>query len=200
MEKTAAFFDFDGTVTFKDSFWLFLKHTVPGARLARGACALSPFLLAYLCGRYSNASIKEKVLTRFYGGWTREAMENAGRMLNERIFPGIVRPAALQRIAWHRERGHRLFLVTASPEEWTLPFARAHGMECVATRLEYCCGRLTGRLHGPNCHGPEKVRRIRELIPDVEEFETYAYGDTKGDLPMLEFAKHSEFRPFRTEN
>ena len=45
-----------------------------------------------------------------------------------------------------------------------------------------------------------KVRRIRELIPDVEEFETYAYGDTKGDLPMLEFAKHSEFRPFRTEN
>ena len=199
MKKTAAFFDFDGTITSRDSFWLFLKHTVPGAHLARGACVLSPFLLAYFCGRYDDALIKEKVLTRFYQGWTKRAMENAGCRINEQVFPGIVRPAAMERIAWHRARGHRLFLVTASPEEWTLPFARMYGMECIATRLEYCCGRFTGRLAGQNCRGQEKVRRIRALLPDIEEFETYAYGDSKGDLPMLEFADHAMFRPFRDE-
>lgn len=197
MKKTAAFFDFDGTITSQDSFWLFLKHTVPGTHLVRGAIALSPFLLAYFCGRYSDALIKEKILTRFYSGWTRNAMENAGRMLNEQIFPKIIRPAAIKRIRWHHEQGHKLFLVTASPEEWTLPFARLYGMECLATRLEYVGGLFTGKLDGPNCRGMEKVRRIRAFIPDINEFETYAYGDTKGDLPMLEFADHSEFQPFR---
>jgi phosphoserine phosphatase len=58
-------------------------------------------------------------------------------------------------------------------------------------------GRFAGRYDGSNCHGIEKVRRIRECF-DLNEFDrVYAYGDTPGDRPMLTLADEAFYKPFR---
>jgi phosphatidylglycerophosphatase C len=57
--------------------------------------------------------------------------------------------------------------------------------------------RLTGRISGLNCHGQEKVRRIKESFPLDQYQEIYAYGDTSGDKPMLDLATHRFYKPFR---
>lgn len=57
--------------------------------------------------------------------------------------------------------------------------------------------RLTGRILGRNCHGAEKVSRIREAFNLSDYDDIYAYGDTKGDKPMLALAKHAFYKPFR---
>ena len=54
-----------------------------------------------------------------------------------------------------------------------------------------------GRCDGDNCHGQEKVRRIKEAYPLDQYREIYAYGDTGGDRPMLGLATHSFYKPFR---
>ena len=45
----------------------------------------------------------------------------------------------------------------------------------------------TGMFNGLNCHGPEKVRRFREVYPEaaVENF----YSDSRSDTPMAEIAQ-----------
>ena len=47
----------------------------------------------------------------------------------------------------------------------------------------------TGRFHGPNCHGEEKVRRFRQLYPDaqIDDF----YSDSHSDDPLAALARHA---------
>ena len=45
----------------------------------------------------------------------------------------------------------------------------------------------TGKFLGENCHGLEKVRRLREKYPDAEVGEMYT--DSSVDLPMIEISK-----------
>jgi phosphatidylglycerophosphatase C len=56
-------------------------------------------------------------------------------------------------------------------------------------------GRCTGRLAGENCRGPEKARRLTELLAGRGAL-TWAYGDSSGDREMLAMARH----PVRVRN
>ena len=51
-------------------------------------------------------------------------------------------------------------------------------------------GRPTGRFATPNCRDAEKVRRLREVFPDLAEREVWAFGDSDGDIPLLECSTH----------
>jgi phosphatidylglycerophosphatase C len=70
------------------------------------------------------------------------------------------------------------------------PIGRRLGFDAVlATRLEVDTdGRLTGRLSGANCRGPEKVARLREWRSG-ELVVDFAYGDSAGDREMLALAE-----------
>ena len=101
----------------------------------------------------------------------------------------MLRPDVLARVEWHRSEDHELVLVSASPELYVTPIGRRLGFDAVlATRLELDGdGRVTGRLEGANCRGPEKVVRLREWRGDTVAV-AYAYGDSAGDREMLALA------------
>lgn len=110
------------------------------------------------------------------------------------------RPAAIKRIDQHRAAGDKIVVVSATPRFILEQWCRDRRLDLIATEVELDKkGRLTGRIDGKNCRGPEKVCRIRAAY-DLNDFdEIYAYGDTVSDLPMLELAEeHLRFyRPFR---
>ena len=63
----------------------------------------------------------------------------------------------------------------------------------MCTRLEQDPdGRLTGRLRGANCRGPEKARRVEEWLEqaELEDAELWAYGDSASDDELLAAADH----------
>ncbi|HET9772046.1 MAG TPA: HAD-IB family hydrolase, partial [Acidimicrobiia bacterium] len=93
------------------------------------------------------------------------------------------------RVDWHRAEGHELVLVSASPELYVAPIGQRLGFEdVIATRLEVDAdGRLTGRLLGSNCRGPEKVARLRQWR-DEGLVVDFAYGDSAGDRELLALA------------
>ena len=96
-----------------------------------------------------------------------------------------------------RERGARLVIVTASPDILVAPFARGLGADTlIGTELRFDeAGRVMGSFLGPNCRGPEKVRRLqRQFGEDVRL--TAAYGDTTGDREMLALADDKGYRIF----
>ena len=88
---------------------------------------------------------------------------------------------------WYRE-AHRPddVVISASPEFLIRPACDALGIRHV---LGSPVDPRDGTFHGPNCHGPEKVRRFRELWPDaqVENF----YSDSHSDDPMAALAEHA---------
>jgi phosphatidylglycerophosphatase C len=197
MENHLALFDFDGTITFEDTFHRFLRHALGLPRLLAGSVIVSPWLVGYLLGVVRNHAAKERVISLFFKGWPAERFQAAATAFGAGPLDTLVRPAARERLAWHRARGHTLYLVSATLEEYLAPWCAAQGMNLLGTRLEVVDGRVTGRLGTPNCFGPEKVRRLRERLDPATFERIYAYGDTRGDKELLELAHEPHFQPFQ---
>ncbi|MFI4973252.1 MAG: HAD-IB family hydrolase [Caulobacterales bacterium] len=189
-------FDFDGTLTSRDSFTAFLAWRAGTRDYAAGLVALAPQGLAYL-GHRDRGRLKAAVVRRFLAGAQARQIEvEAQRFATERA-RSILRPDAVR--AWRRWQGQgaRLVIVTASPEIVVAPFARGLGADqLIGTRLALGAdGCIAGGLDGPNCRGPEKARRLREAFGDGVSLDA-AYGDTDGDREMLALAEEQGMKVF----
>jgi phosphatidylglycerophosphatase C len=193
-----AAFDFDGTISHRDSSVAFYLAAVPSWRLAGALVGLAPLIAGFALGLVPRERIKESLVGAFLRGVDDAGLRRRAATWAVRDLPRLVRPRALARVRWHLSQGHRVVLVSATLEMYLEPWARAVGIrDVLATRLEVREGRLTGRLDGRNCYGEEKVARLRDLVGDLRDVELYAYGDSRGDRELLAAARHPEYRPFR---
>jgi phosphatidylglycerophosphatase C len=195
-ERPIVAFDFDGTMTVKDSFSAFLKWRAGPVRWWLGLIRLIPAGFAYL-GHRDRGRIKVEAVREFLRGVPREVLEADAKRFAALTSRSLLRPDAVAAFKNWRKQEVRLFIVTASPTVVVAPFARgltADGV--VGTLLTYDeQGRVTGAFEGPNCRGPEKVVRLRQQFgPDVRL--KAAYGDTDGDKEMLEIAEEPYYRVF----
>ena len=191
-----ALFDFDGTISTRDSFVQFLQQAVGQVRFAVCMTMLLPRVTAYKLELYPNYRLKEDVLIRLFSDWPLERLQRHVREYDRNVLPGIIRAGAMERIAWHKKKGDAVVIVSASLEVIVQPWCQRNDLALLATQLEVIDNRVTGRLKGRNCWGREKVHRVRSRYDLDEVDDIYAYGDSKGDRAMLEMASHSFYRPF----
>ena len=195
-KQSLALFDFDGTITTHDSFRDFLLFFFGKWRFMLGCLRAAPWLIAFLLRLINNQTAKQQVTRIFFAGMPQKNFEEKAKAFATGILNDIVRPAAVEKIRWHRQQGHRVILVSASFTDYLKFWCEQHGIEIISTRLETKDGVLTGNFATPNCFGPEKVRRIREVV-DIAEYQTiYAYGDSRGDREMLAIAHEKGYRVF----
>lgn len=190
-------FDFDGTLTVRDSFTAFLRHRAGRRGWAAGLARLTPAVGVYARDR-DRGRLKAQSVRVFLKGVPRQVLEAEAEAFAEASWDRLMRPDALARWNdWGACGAHRV-IVTASPETTVAPFARRLGAEgLLGTPLLFdsqdC---VAGTFDGPNCRGEEKVRRLRAAYgPDVRI--AAAYGDTSGDTEMLALAEAPGFRVFR---
>lgn len=195
--KVLALFDFDGTLTHKDSLGDFIQFAVGKRRAFLGGMILAPTLIRYVLGSTDNSLAKQHVLCHFFAGESEKKIRLLGRDYATHRIPAILRPEGLKRLAWHQEHGHEVVIVSASVELWLKDWTDSLGIALLATYMEVQDGYLTGRFAGQNCHSEEKVRRIRAAYSLENYDEIYAYGDTSGDRPMLALAHQQFYKPFR---
>nr|WKN36694.1 HAD-IB family hydrolase [Tunicatimonas sp. TK19036] len=194
--RCIAFFDFDGTITNRDSFLDFIKFDQGKASFYWGFVWLLPSLIAYKLKLIPNWRAKEKVLTYFFKNTSlAEFQQRCDQYAKERL-PHIIRAKALRAIKKHQAQGHDVYLVSASPENWLEAWCHRKGIRLIATRLEVVNERITGKLCGKNCYGPEKAARIQQEIMLTDYHNIYSYGDSRGDKEMLALADFSYYRPF----
>lgn len=196
MKKEIAFFDFDGTITTKDTFLEFIKFTKGSFRFYFGFVLNLPYLIGYKLKLISNQTAKEKILQFFFRNTTVEAFKKNCNNFSTKVLPKLIRPKALQEIMRLKEKNIVVVIVSASPEDWVKPWANQLKLESITTKLEIYNDRITGKILGKNCHGNEKVSRIKEAFSLTDYIIVAAYGDSKGDKPMLALAQKAYYRPF----
>jgi len=196
MNKEIAFFDFDGTITTKDSLLEFIKYAVKRSSYYLGILSLIPWGAAYKLKLIPNYRAKEKLITTFFKGWDADQFQQVAKQYSLEQIDKIIRPQAMEKISWHQKRGHTVVIVSASLEPWLNKWCQKHNIDLIATRLKFHRGKVTGRLAGKNCYGTEKVNRIRERYNLSEYSVVYAYGDSKGDRELLSLADHAYYRHF----
>jgi HAD superfamily hydrolase (TIGR01490 family) len=195
-KPVVAVFDFDGTLTRRDTLLPFLLHTLGTATVARHAIVLSPILVGYALGLIGNGVAKEQVLVRCLAGMRMDELQHEGERFASYVLPGLLSHEAMQRLEWHKQQGHRCVVISASLELYVRPWAVKAGFDdVIATRLEMQeDGRITGKLSGENCYGIEKLRRLELLLGGREGYTLYAYGDSRGDKELLSVADFSYYR------
>jgi len=197
VNRAIAFFDFDGTITTKDTLLEFIRYVKGDAAFFTGFLIHSPILILYKLQIISNQFAKEMMLRYFFGKMDVAVFNNhCDKFINNKL-PGLIRPKALHEIKKLQEGGATVVVVSASPENWLKSWCIAAGTECIATKLVIANNKITGKIDGKNCHGEEKVNRIRSAYRLDEYSSVYAYGDTPGDRHMLSLATIKFYKPFR---
>ena len=206
-------FDFDGTLTTKDTLIEFIKFAVGKQRFLLGFLLYSPILVMMKLHLFPNWKAKQLVFKHFFGGMPIEDFDElcvnfAAKNLYLLRFPGIARIQEAQ----HKKE--RVFVVSASIDNWVRPFfvfQMLANVEVLGTQIEVKEGRVTGHFKTNNCYGEEKVHRICEALTQTIEngkgastlsfdrtrYEIEAFGDSRGDKEMLAFADKGHYKPFR---
>uniref|UniRef100_UPI002147B3C2 HAD-IB family hydrolase n=1 Tax=Endozoicomonas sp. ONNA1 TaxID=2828740 RepID=UPI002147B3C2 len=134
---------------------------------------------------------KQMVLKQFLSGYHVDELLSLGERFSEEVIPTMLRPEGMEKLRWHQQQGHECVLVSASLDIYLESWARKERLTAVlCTSLKKKNnGDVTGEIEGENCYGEEKVRRIKGWHKGKPAKNTYAYGDTSGDLPMIKSAR-----------
>jgi HAD superfamily hydrolase (TIGR01490 family) len=197
MKKTTiAIFDFDGTITRKDTLLEFIKFTKGRWLFYVSFMIFSPLLVAMKLKLLPNWQVKQWLFTFLYKGVSIEKFDKWGVEFSAMI-DKVLRSKAMEVLKLHQEEGNKVIIISASVENWIAPWANNKGIDTIlATKIETNNGLLTGRFLSENCYGQEKVNRFLEIFPDRSDYYLVAYGDSRGDKELMEFADKGFYKPF----
>ena len=188
-----ALFDFDGTLTTRETFPAFMRYAVVRPRLLAGGVLLAPVVFGYRRGWVAGNPTRASIVQMGLRGVDAERLRAQGAAFAPDVLPGVLRPEAMARLAWHRQRGDRVVVVSGGLDVYLAPWCADQGVELLCSVLAERGGRITGYA-GLQCVGDEKVRRVRTLCDPQAYAAIHAYGDTHEDQAMLAMAHHRTYR------
>lgn len=191
-----AFFDFDGTITKRDTFLDFVSFSMGRMTMVKGILFHFFSALGYQLKIVSGHKIKEQLLSYYFKNKSSHEFQKLGEEYAQHRLSEIIYPKALDKINWHKNQGHKVVVVTASIAQWVEPWCNQHNLELIATEVAIEDGILTGKLKGKNCIGIEKVNRIYEAY-DVQYITySYGYGNSSGDRELLAMVNEKYYKLF----
>ncbi len=188
-----ALFDFDGTLTKKDTLKEFLKFSTPKKRYYLNLMRFLPTFLLYKIKIIPNGRAKEQLLANFFKGVSKREFEEKTKNFSLTKIDTILRGDTFKKLKEHQKRGDRVIIVSASIKCWIIHWAKRENIEVLSTELEFINGYFSGKFLTKNCYGIEKVNRVKEYLNLNEYDKIYAYGDSRGDIEMLKIADRGEF-------
>jgi phosphatidylglycerophosphatase C len=197
-EIVVAAFDLDGTLTEGGSVAAWLR-SVAGVKTSTKALLRHAPSLTYAAvkgGKTADAT-KEELFTELLRGKSLDEVAEASKVFARHHVAKELRTDVKARLDYHVASGHRVVIVSASPELYVEEVGKILGADgVVATRLAVDgSGKLTGRYEGKNCRGAEKFSRTttwmrgQGLLGSSEQMPVlWAYGNSRGDRRLLQAA------------
>jgi phosphatidylglycerophosphatase C len=196
-----AAFDFDGTISRRDTLVPFLAKVGGPTRFAAACGRLGLSGARRSVDIRNRDDVKERIIRMLLAGRSEDELRSRGELYARDLLVGGLRPMLLDRLHRHHHRGHRTVIVSASLVYYLEPLARELGMEhVIAVEPEVVDGRLTGALVRPNVRAEQKAVQLREWLgahglepvedPAATPVRLWGYGNTSGDHALLAMSHH----------
>ncbi len=183
-KKQVVVFDFDGTLTSDDTFISFSRYALGDWRCAIGALRALPWLIGWKIGVVSSSKAKEKLFSKLYKG-----MSKAELMEISRKFMPRYKQESLDLLKIHQEKGDRVYIISASLDLWLNEIAKELGVRLICTNTTADnAGHLDGTFSSSNCHGEEKVKRLKEEENGDYYLTVYGNEPDGGDAGLYDVA------------
>lgn len=189
--------DFDGTITHADTLPKFIEFAVGRVRFRLSLILFIPLIILMKLKLYPNGRAKERLFSFFFKGMSSERFDNIC-MAFAATKHSLLRPKAVKFIQEKIKNEEEIVILSASIDRWVAPFfANLPQIKVIGTQIERKNSHLTGLFSTPNCYGEEKVKRLKNAIPQIEHYNIIAFGDSLGDKQLLEYANTAHYKPFR---
>lgn len=190
MEKLAIF-DIDYTITRKETLMEFFKYLV--SKDIKNIKFLPRALysgLMYGVKVYDERKVKECFLKFIENIDEAELAKLTKSFYDERISK-ILYKDAVDMIKKLKKEGYMVVLISASPEFYVKEFYAIKEVDLIiGTKFTFGGGKFIRKMHGNNCKGEEKVRRLNEALKEknikVDFKNSYMFSDSLSDKPLLD--------------
>jgi HAD superfamily hydrolase (TIGR01490 family) len=189
---SAAFFDVDGTLLRGNIVQHYLDLAIQNRPYLCQIWIILSFVLRipmYLLLDSINRSIFNQVFYSNYCHFTVDKCQKWSQKYFKKKLRYTIFSAAKERVDWHQKRGDQVVFVTGSLDFIVAPLAEFLAVShIIATRLQVEQGFYTGEILGQPLSGSEKAKAIKQFCVQekIDLRQSYAYGDSKADLKMLE--------------
>ena len=188
----AGFFDVDGTLGSTNVVSAYLDFlSYRDKKLSRWihTLCLMPFLPFYLIlDEISREKFIEVFHHRYKNVLQSELTAWATEAGQQFWIPRLYHDAR-KRLDWHKNRGHKVVLISGGLEPILEPLAKVLIPDAlIAAQPEIKDGLLTGHLKGSVLSGPRKAHEAH-MIADtlgIDLAQSYAYADSHADIDLLE--------------
>ena len=195
-----ALFDFDGTITTKETFPDFMRLAVSPIRLAFGTALLAPLIVCYRLGLLPGTLVRAVIVRFGLSGVKLAHVQAVAAEFASNAIPALLRPEAMARIEWHKQQGDTVVVVSGGFDLYLKHWCGEHQLALICSELAHNDGVLSGRYAGAQCVSAEKAKRVQLAYPRADFERVYAYGDTKEDLEFLALADEAYYRWRRIPN
>jgi phosphatidylglycerophosphatase C len=196
--RILALFDFDGTLTEKDTLTEFIRFFCRKEnRKYLKSFFHIPMWLFNKLGVISNQRARRELIKMYFRGTPTDLLCSIAEEFVAQKLPQLFNQKALEKLQWHKEQGHEIVVVSATPSLWIRIWAYDLNIKVIASELEIYEGVYSGKFSTRNCNGAEKVKRIKAALRLNEYNYIYAYGDTGGNKQMLNLADESYYKSFQ---
>ena len=159
-------FDFDGTLTKKDTLIEFIKFSMGKTRFLRGFLLYSPILVLMKLHFFPNWKAKQIIFKHFFGGMSIEDFDDyCVNFVAKNLY--LLRLSGIGKIQEAKRKKERVLIVSASIDNWVKPFFDFQNLtdvEVLGTQIEVANGKVTGYFKTNNCYGEEKAPESAEPI------------------------------------
>lgn len=187
-------FDFDGTITTKDTYTKFiLTHTGKG-RLVIGGFFLSPLILLNKLDLFPSSVLRPLVTKLAFMGVGVDVLKQKSQAYVSSYLPTVMRPDMLQKIQQYKQKNDRIIVVSASISPYLQLWCDNQGLELICSEMVIKNGYFTGAYVNGDCSGQAKAAQVKKSAMLSAYTEIIAYGDTMEDYPMLHLADVSFYR------
>ena len=197
MKKTLALFDFDGTITVIDSTFSFYRFLYE----SRVFFLFNHYLLCFhyvLLNRLnliSYLTLKEKRLDIHTSKFNESEILKLSEEHYKKCFFNILNSKAIDRINWHKNQGHEVWVISASYDFLLQKWSAENGLNLITNKTSI--DHFTRRINGRDVNYESKVEYLKLKVDLKSYSEIYAYGDSEGDKAMLDIANFKFYKPFR---
>ncbi len=197
-KKEIALFDFDGTITNKDSTQEFYKFVYKKSFWFEYYIKNLSFLILIKLNIKNYNQLKIRRLKRIIDYLGPDEFKKKAAEFQRIVLPGILKKDALDKIYEFKENEIEVVIVSASMNVLLDEFCNKLNLQLITNELEINNKVYSGSfILEKDCNFEEKVSRIRIAYPDIENMYVYAFGDTEGDRAMLKLANESFYRVFK---
>ena len=189
MEKLAIF-DIDYTLTKKETSIELYKYMLKkDKKLLRYLPSHIVTGLFYGIKVYNAGRTKENFL-RFLSGTSEDELKSMVKSFYKEKLESILYEDGIKAIKDFKEKGYKIYLISASPEFYVNEFYNIKEVDkVIGTKFQVKDGKFSCKISGENCKGEEKVKRLMEELKkdniEVDFKNSYMFSDSLSDLPLL---------------